>query len=275
MIETLLNKPTLYQQTKGAFWDDRHISKQMLQAHLDPEFEGASRKAGFIDESVRWINTVIPPKTYPTLLDIGCGPGIYAEKFSRLGYEVTGLDFSKRSIAYAKKSAEDQQLPITYDYADYLTMDLDKQHDSITMIYCDFGALSASDRKRLLEKIYQHLKPTGKVLLDVFSMASYQSFEEKRVWDTCPDGRFWTDEPHVALQYNTKYNERVTLEQTTILTDHENKNYYLWMTYFTKETLQKEMEAAGFVVSGFYGDVKGSPYDENSPTLAVVLEKKE
>ncbi|EOH64712.1 class I SAM-dependent methyltransferase [Enterococcus mundtii] len=102
MIETLLNKPTLYQQTKGAFWDDRHISKQMLQAHLDPEFEGASRKAGFIDESIRWINTVIPPKTYPTLLDIGCGPGIYAEKFSRLGYEVTGLDFSKRSIAYAK-----------------------------------------------------------------------------------------------------------------------------------------------------------------------------
>ena len=35
-------------------------------------------------------------------------------------------------------------------------------------------------------------------------MASYQSFEEKRVWDTCPDGGFWTEEPHVALQYNTK-----------------------------------------------------------------------
>ncbi|MDY4306673.1 class I SAM-dependent methyltransferase [Enterococcus mundtii] len=67
-----------------------------------------------------------------------------------------------------QKSAEDQQLPITYHYADYLTMDLDKQYDSITMIYCDFGALSASDRKRLLENIYQHLKPTGKVLLDVF-----------------------------------------------------------------------------------------------------------
>ncbi|WP_301358481.1 hypothetical protein [Enterococcus spodopteracolus] len=47
------------------------------------------------------------------------------------------------------------------------------------------------------------------------------------------------------------------------------------MTYFTKEILQKEMEAAGFVVSRFYGDVKGSPYDENSPTPAVVLEKKE
>ncbi|MDO7878700.1 MAG: hypothetical protein Q6A85_04420 [Enterococcus mundtii] len=56
------------------------------------------------------------------------------------------------------------------------------------------------------------------------------------------------------------------------------------MTYFTKEILQKEMEAAGFAVSRFYGDVKGSPYDENSPirladknspTPAVVLEKKE
>ncbi|MZU11746.1 SAM-dependent methyltransferase, partial [Bifidobacterium longum] len=103
----------------------------------------------------------------------------------------------------------------------------------------------------------------------------HQSFEEKRVWDTCPDGGCWTEEPHVALQYNTKYNERVTLEQTTILTANETKTYYLWMTYFTKATLQKEMEAAGFVVSGFYGDVKGSPYDENSPTIAVWLTKKE
>ncbi|MGG5311367.1 class I SAM-dependent methyltransferase [Enterococcus sp. DIV2381] len=274
MIETLLSKPTLYQQTKGAFWDDRHISKQMLQAHLDPEFEGASRKAQFIDESVRWINQMLKPEDYPTLLDIGCGPGIYAEKFSQLGYQVTGLDFSKRSISYGRKSAESQHLPITYHYADYLKMDLGKQYDIITMIYCDFGALAMSDRKKLLEKIYQHLKPTGKVLLDVFSMASYQLFEEKQVWDTCPDGGFWTAEPHVALQYNTKYNERVTLEQTTILTANEFKNYYLWMTYFTKETLQAEMAASGFAVCGFFGDVKGTDYEEDSPTLAVLLEKK-
>ena len=43
---------------------------------------------------------------------------------------------------------------------------------------------------------------------------------------------------------------------------------------FYKKTLQKEMEAAGFVVSGFYGDVKGSPYDENSPSNSSSVRKK-
>ena len=50
-----LEKPLLYQKTAGAFWNDEHISKQMLKAHLDPEFEGASRKLSFIDKSAAWI----------------------------------------------------------------------------------------------------------------------------------------------------------------------------------------------------------------------------
>ena len=29
-----LEKPLLYQKTAGEFWNDEHISKQMLKAHL-------------------------------------------------------------------------------------------------------------------------------------------------------------------------------------------------------------------------------------------------
>lgn len=88
-----LEKPLLYQKTAGAFWNDEHISKQMLKAHLDPEFEGASRKLSFIDKSAAWIKDTIPPASYPLLLDMGCGPGLYAEKFAQYGYKVTGIDF--------------------------------------------------------------------------------------------------------------------------------------------------------------------------------------
>lgn len=50
-----LEKPPLYEKTKAAFWNDEYISKQMLKAHLDPDFEGASRKLKFIEKSVDWI----------------------------------------------------------------------------------------------------------------------------------------------------------------------------------------------------------------------------
>ncbi|SCM83348.1 Methyltransferase domain protein (fragment) [uncultured Sporomusa sp.] len=103
-ISRVLEKPPLYTKSEVAFWNDEHISKQMLKAHLDPEFEGASRKLTFIDNSVAWIKEFVPPSNFPLLLDMGCGPGIYAERLATAGYQVTGIDFSKRSIDYAQNS---------------------------------------------------------------------------------------------------------------------------------------------------------------------------
>ena len=46
-----LKKPAVYTPSGTAFWDDDYISGQMLKAHLDPDFEGASRKLSFIEKS--------------------------------------------------------------------------------------------------------------------------------------------------------------------------------------------------------------------------------
>ena len=120
-ISKSLEKPPIYTKAKAAFWNDEHISKQMLKAHLDPEFEGASRKLKFIQESVVWIKEIVPPVKYPQLLDIGCGPGIYAEKFSKEGYQVTGIDYSKRSIELAITLAKFYD--VSLDYIGGLTND--------------------------------------------------------------------------------------------------------------------------------------------------------
>ena len=142
-----LKKPAAYTPSGTAFWDDDYISGQMLKAHLDPDFEGASRKLSFIEKSAAWLSGLVPPSDYPQLLDKGCGPGIYAEKFARAGYQVTGVDFSRRSIDYARQSARSQDLDISYLYQNYLEMELPQSFDFAVMIYCDYGALSADSRK--------------------------------------------------------------------------------------------------------------------------------
>jgi 2-polyprenyl-6-hydroxyphenyl methylase / 3-demethylubiquinone-9 3-methyltransferase len=48
------------------------------------------------------------------LLDIGCGAGIAAEAFARLGYRVTGLDAAGEAIEAARTHAARAGLPITY-----------------------------------------------------------------------------------------------------------------------------------------------------------------
>lgn len=42
------------------------------------------------------------------VLDLGCGPGHHSAVFSQLGFEVTGLDYSKQMIAQAKKDQGNQ-----------------------------------------------------------------------------------------------------------------------------------------------------------------------
>lgn len=178
LMKKITEKPPLYTPSKLPFWDDEYISKQMLKAHLDPEFEGASRKLSFIKTSAEWIKKVVPPENYPLLLDIGCGPGIYAEAFSRLGYQVTGIDFSKRSIRYAKNSAEKLGLNINYCCHNYLELDLNCMYDFATMIYCDYGALSTENRRILMDNVYRNLKVGGKFLLDVFSIKNMKIYKK-------------------------------------------------------------------------------------------------
>lgn len=268
-----LRKPAVYTKSKAEFWNDEYISRQMLKAHLDPDFEGASRKLEFINQSVSWIRELVSPSDSPMLLDIGCGPGIYAEKFAQAGYQVTGIDFSKRSIEYARQSADENGFDISYLYQNYLNMELERQFDFATMIYCDYGALSTDDRKVLLQAIYRHLKPGGKLLLDVFSMTKYRNYQEQQNWEICHSNGFWRKEEYVALNGYYKYPDNVTLDLITVISDEEITPYYLWNTYFTKDMLIREAGDAGFRACGFYGDVAGHAVREESETIAILLKK--
>ncbi|QIB70156.1 class I SAM-dependent methyltransferase [Aminipila butyrica] len=268
-----LQRPTLYKQSEVNFWDDEHISKYMLKAHLNPDYEGASRKWSFIEQSVKWIQEMTPPAQYRHLLDLGCGPGLYAERFSKAGYKVTGIDFSKRSIAYAKASAEEHGLDITYLSQDYLKMDFNETFDLATFIYCDYGALSTENRRDILQRIYHSLKRGGKLLFDVFSIITYNEFQETTNWAVHDEGGFWSAEKYLSLNAQYKYPGHVTLEQTLVLTDQTIREYCIWNCCFTLEMLIKEAQEAGFNKVDVFGDVTGKPYAKDSPTIAVLLHK--
>lgn len=272
LIKTL-EKPELYTKSTVEFWNDSYISEQMLRAHLNPDFDGASRKLEFIERSAAWINKLLPPSAFSTLLDVGCGPGIYAEQFAKLGYQVTGVDFSERSIRYAIQSAQEKMLDISYLYQDYLKLDLKKQFDASVMIYCDYGALSTADRHTVLKNIHRHLKPGGCLLLDVFSMERFHRFGESQTWELCPEGGFWLADSYLEMNGCYRYLDRVTLEMHSIFSEKRESTYYLWNTCFSQESLVRETREAGFIVRGIYGDVAGKADLADSETIAILLEK--
>lgn len=273
-LQTYLERPALYAPSTGRFWDDPHISKSMLEAHLNPEEEGATRKPAFLDASDKWIAGIAPPDRYPELLDLGCGPGLYARRFDAAGYRVTGIDLSMRSIAYAREQAERSGRQIDYRMENYLELRAEEAYDLIALIYCDYGPLSPPDRAVLARAVYRALKPGGIFLLDVFTPAQHQGTPESRDWAYHPEGGFWSAAPHLCLHGFLRYDsQQVVLNQYLVLTEQQLECYYIWEQCFTERSLRMEMEAAGFSSMQVFGDVAGKAYAPESKTLCMVLTK--
>ncbi|MEK4198671.1 class I SAM-dependent methyltransferase [Cytobacillus sp. FSL K6-0265] len=268
-----LRVPSRFEQADNAFWQDPYIAKQLLKAHLNSDNEGASRSFSFIDKSIDFIQQIAPQNSYQKVLDLGCGPGLYCERLAKKSYTVTGIDFSENSIRYAKEQAKKLNFDIDYRYENYMELNDSNNYDLALLIYCDYGALAPVDRSKLLFNIWNSLKNGGQLLLDVFSQNKFDQFKEEQYWSLNENGGFWSKDSYVAIGRNLKYPDRVTLEQTTVVTKEKMETYNIWHQYFTKELLIKEVTAVGFTVKEIYDDVSGQTGNGGSETIALLLEK--
>ena len=268
-----LKRPELYDRTAERFWTDPHIATQMLEAHLDPDVDGASRSPRFINESVDWMVSLLPKceDRQVALLDIGCGPGLYTKLLAQHGLRVTGLDFCENSVNYARSHDPDSE----YVLLDYLKMDFVNVFDMVTLIYCDYGALIPSERHNLLRRIHKALKPGGTFLFDVFTPVRGKGEEDSATWDAYPDGGFWSANAHICLDAEYYYGETAQGSRHVIIEESGVRCFNLWNCYFTKESLLDETLGFGFSQVGFYNDATGQTCSDDSETLCAVLKKQQ
>lgn len=86
----LQEQPEPFKTGEPLFWDDPLISSQMLKFHFDLQINAANLKPETIDHSVDWIIRTLRLTPGASLLDLGCGPGLYASHFAGVGFRVTG-----------------------------------------------------------------------------------------------------------------------------------------------------------------------------------------
>jgi 2-polyprenyl-3-methyl-5-hydroxy-6-metoxy-1,4-benzoquinol methylase len=86
----------------------------MLEYHLNESIDVSSRKKSFIEPSVEWIVSHFNVNNRTEIADFGCGPGLYTTRLAEKGAVVTGIDFSKNSIEYAKQTVKSKGLNINY-----------------------------------------------------------------------------------------------------------------------------------------------------------------
>lgn len=262
--------------TARDLWTDEHTSQKMLEYHLDESIDASSRNIKFIEESVFWIVNLLNLDSESNLIDFGCGPGLYTNRFAEKGINVTGVDFSKRSIEYAQKIAAKSSLNVDYIHQNYLDFASPGKFDVITMIMCDYCALSPNQREIMLGKFRSLLKAHGKIILDVHSLNYFNEKEELSTYELNQLDHFWSAADYYCFVNCFKYNpEKVTLDKYTIIEASGRKRVvYNWLQCFSVDSLKDEFERNGLRIDNVYGDVAGRDYDPQSPEFAVVVSKK-
>lgn len=274
-LEKINERPEPFEfYTASDLWTDGHRSAQMLSFHLNEAIDVSSRNAEFIRRSVEWIASRFNIGKDTTIVDFGCGPGLYTTRLAKRGANVTGIDFSGRSIGYAKEVAAREQLDIKYVQQDYMGFETVERFNLVLMIMCDFCALGPTQRKGILGKFHRILKPRGSVLLDVCSLSAFDQRAEVATYGVSLLDGFWSPNKYYGFLNTFKYDqEKVVLDKYTIVEAERTRTVYNWLQYFSPEELEREFVDADFFVEGLYSDVAGTPYDGKASEFAVIAKK--
>ena len=271
-LKDINSRPQAFEfYTAETLWNDEYISSQMLKYHLDESVDLSSRNGAFIDRSVAWTIKRFNIGSCTRIADFGCGPGLYTSRWAEAGAAVTGIDFSARSIRYARGAAAQRGLAIDYVQQNYLEFEIDKKFDLITMIYCDLCSLSPAQRAIILGKFRALLSDGGSILLDVCSSHAYSWTAEAATCEHVSGNGLWSADEYYEFSNTHKYDEElVILEMYTIIERARTRLIYNWLQHFSRASISEEFEAAGLRIEEFYSDVAGGPYSDSSDEIAII-----
>lgn len=280
LLERISRRPKPYEGSEASLWTDPYVSSHVLHAHLDPDDDEASRRPHIIDASVRWIEGEIRRLSGPvdraSILDLGCGPGLYAQQLAAFGFEVTGIDVSSPCVTHARDVAGRSGLSIDYRTGDYLSIDLGGPYHAALVVYGGISELDPSDRKTLLGRVHEALVQDGVLIFDVVTRRYAERQGESDGWYVASRNGFWAPGRHLVLEQTFHYpREAAHLQRfLIILPDGTIRSMPLWRSYFSKDSVGTLLDDNGFEIDGLYSDLTGRPFDPESEWLGVVARRR-
>ncbi|NLS45238.1 MAG: class I SAM-dependent methyltransferase [Firmicutes bacterium] len=104
------------------------------------------------------------------ILDIGCGTGNFSIKLAELGYQVTGIDISKRMLEQAKRKAQAKSLDIQFHAMDVHNLEFPDNHFDGAVSMAAFEFIAKPDEAFI--EMMRVLKPGGQILIGTINSES-------------------------------------------------------------------------------------------------------
>jgi len=272
VLKKATEKPELYEISTHKFWDDPHIAKQMLRAHLNPAIEAASKTHKTIELETEFVIQLTGMNNNMSVIDLGCGPGLYVDAFAKTGANVIGIDLSSNSIEYAQNNIQVGNEKVKFCEMNYLDMDYEEVFDVATLIFYDFCALNIEDQSRLLHKVHKALKRGGQFVLDVFTEHQQSDMSQSMDFE---NGGFWSNQPYWICKSAFMFSEpKVECFQYAIIDETGTmKLIRVFHRLFSLNEIQDLLAKHGFKIEKVLNNLKGQPLESASITYGIVASK--
>lgn len=211
----------------------------------------------FMDELINYLNLPEDGK----ILDLACGKGRHSVYLSSLGYDVTGVDLSEKSIAYAKQFEKSNLHFEVHDMRE----PYNKKFDAIFNLFTSFGYFKEeTDNLRTINAIKADLSEYGFGVIDFmnsdFVIDNLIPEDTKTV-----DGIDFHQKRYVKDGYLFK--------DISFVDKGETFNFQERVKAFTLKDFEYLFEQAGIYLFDIFGDYKLNKFHKNTSERLIMIFK--
>ena len=263
-----------WSQGSDLFWNDPAFSERILREHLDDTHSAASRDSSERMDQIDWLWSTLGLRSGQRLFDVTCGPGLYAVEFAKRGCQVTGVDFSPASIAYAKDLAVIEGVADRCDFVEEDIREMDysgSDFDAALLLYGQLAVFPKETAQVILSKVAKSLKPNGCLCLELLNQAQVDKTDSS--WWFTDDTGLWDDQPFLHLGERTWHAaEQVSVERYYIIHLETGKLTEMTLTdqTYAADTMVGMLKEAGFNSVEVYPTWDGLPLGDAEEWVVYV-----
>lgn len=258
-------------------WDEPAFSARMLREHLSQAHDAASRREETIERQVAWIHGMLLGGRETRVLDLGCGPGLYASRLARLGRTCVGMDYSSASIAYARERAAEAGLACRYELRDIHGGGYGAGYGLAMLIYGELNVFPRETAAGILRGMHAALAEGGMLLLEAHTLAAAREMGERGPgWYAAGRGLFG-DASYVCLTehfWHTAIEAATTRYYVVDAATAAVTPYAQTMQGYSEEEYGALLEACGFTEVAFHAGLEGDEGPEQPGLRAITARKR-
>jgi SAM-dependent methyltransferase len=200
-------------------WNEPGFSRRMLDEHLNQDHDAASRRVAIIDTQVSWIHEKLLERRSSRILDLGCGPGLYATRLAANGHSLVGVDFSPASIEYAKTQSRGSAHDIRFMLGDIRHAPLPGPFGLAMLLFGEANAFRRDDLEEILIRTRRALSAGGLLLVEPHPFPAVRRIGTRPPsWHTARRGLFGSD-PYLCLRESFWEEERAAATERWHIVD--------------------------------------------------------